>query len=296
MDLSIIIVNWNVRELLIRCLESIFKQTKDLNYEIIVVDNASNDNSVSALRKNFAAEILAEKLLVIENKQNNGFAKANNQGLNEARGKYILFMNPDMEFIDNTALKLKQKMDSDPKIGIATCTLIYADKTVQPNIKNNPTFFSQLLIELKLHHWFKRLPCVKKYLAKDFNYQKESAVSQVMGAFVFTSKKLMKQIRGWDEDYWLWWEDVDLCKRVRDLNYKIIYFPISQVIHYEGKSFEQVASVKKQKRFIKGMMIYFRKHHHRSAYYILKFFYPLSILLSYLTQILKIKPTPQSRI
>lgn len=295
MDVSIIIVNWNVRDLLVKCLESVFRRTKDIDFEVIVVDNASNDNSVTEIRKAFSSEILNNKLLIIANRHNNGFAKANNQGLREAKGKYVLFMNPDMEFIDNTIHKMIGVIEAEDNIGACACQLLYGDRTLQPNVKNDPTFFSQLLIELKLHHIIKTRS-LKKYLAKDFDYTKTSSVQQIMGAFVFTKKSIMKELNGWDEDYWLWWEDLDLCKRIRMKNYKIVYSPVSQVVHYEGKSFAQQMSVPKQKRFVRGLLTYFKKHHSKLAYYILLIFSPISIFLAYLSQILKIKPKTQSKI
>jgi O-antigen biosynthesis protein len=296
MDLTIVTVNWNVRDMLVKCLQSIFKHTQGLTYEVIVVDNASNDNSVSELRKLFSKEIVAEKLLIIENDRNNGFSKANNQGLKEARGKYVLFMNPDMEFIENTALKLKEILDGDSNIGAVTCKLLYKDKTPQPNVKRDPTFCSQLLIELKLHRLFKSLPCLKKYLAKDFDYSKRAEIEQAMGAFIFTGKDLMNKLNGWDESFWMWWEDLDLCKRIRQAGRTIVYAPVSGVIHYEGQSFAQVMTVDKQKRFVRGLTVYFKKHHSKIAYAILKFFAPVSVGLAYVSQFLKIKPKTQSKI
>lgn len=296
MDVSIIIVNWNVKQLLIKCLQSIFNHTKNINFEVIVIDNASNDCSVAELRKLFSKEIISEKLLIIENDMNNGFAKANNQGLREARGRYVLFMNPDMEFIENTVEKMTALLDNNKNIGLATCQLLYSDRGLQRNIKRDPTFFSQFLIELKLHHLFKHLPCLKKYLAKDFDYSKMSQVEQVMGAFVFTHKSIITELNGWSEDYWMWWEDLDLCRRARAKGYEIWYYPGTSVIHHEGRSFAQVMNLEKQRRFVKGLLIYFKKFHSKVSYFILWIFSPISLVLAYLTQLLKIKPKTQSKL
>ena len=295
MDVSLIVVNWNVREYLLKCVESIFKYTENITFEIIVVDNASNDGSIEALRSAYTQEILDEKLVIINNKNNNGFSKANNQGLKEARGKYIYFVNPDVEFLENTVIKLKEYMDIHPEVGICTGTLLYGDKTTQPNVKFNPTFCDQVIVLLKLHHFLK-LKCLKRYLAKDFDYHSPSEVQLIMGASMFTRNDLMKAIQGWDEDYWIWWEDVDLCLRVQKRKLKIMYLPITEMIHYESKSFEKVMSLQKQKRFITGMLTYFKKHHSKAAYFALLILSPISYLLAYIVQILKIKPRTQSRI
>jgi GT2 family glycosyltransferase len=117
-----------------------------------------------------------------------------------------------------------------------------------------------------------------------------------MGAFIFARSSFMKNIGGWNLDYFLWWEDVDLCKKVLDLKKKIIYTPISEVIHYEGKSFDQLKSVRKQIRFNKGMKIYSKKYFSKFAYFFIYIFSFISIFLSFLVKIFKIKPKGQGKI
>jgi len=296
MDLSVITVNWNVKELVSRLIDSIFQYTDGLNFEVIVVDNDSRDGSVDFLRQNHKDWIDNGKLKIIANNFNAGFAKANNQGLKIAQGKYLLFMNPDMELTENSFLKLKEFMDQTPNVGIATCRLLYGDKTVQANVKSNPRLCDQALVLLKLHHFLSWLPCLKRYLRKDFDYSQNQYVEQVMGAFIFTRYELMNKIGGWNEDYWLWWEDVEMCKAVAEAGSEIVYLPITEVIHYEGKSFAQTHGLAKQKRFNRGMLIYFQKHHSVFAFSILCALQPISWLLTYITQFFKIKPRSQSQI
>jgi len=179
MDLSVITVNWNVKELVSRLIDSIFQYTDGLNFEVIVVDNDSRDGSVDFLRQNHKDWIDNGKLKIIANNFNAGFAKANNQGLKIAQGKYLLFMNPDMELTENSFLKLKEFMDQTPNVGIATCRLLYGDKTVQANVKSNPRLCDQALVLLKLHHFLSWLPRLKRYLRKDFDYSQNQYVEQV---------------------------------------------------------------------------------------------------------------------
>ena len=293
--ISIIIVNWNVREFLLKCLETIFKYTKNISYEVIVVDNASNDGSIEHMRRQFQPQIQSGKLLIIENRHNLGFAKANNQGLKEAKGEYILFMNPDMELLDNTPLKMKQYMETNKDAAACTTRLLYGDKSIQPNVKKNPTICDQLLILLKLHHFF-RTKCLKIYLQKDFDYTTENQVEQIMGAFIFMRAETIRLLGGWNEEYPIWWEDVDLCFNLNKKGQKIFFTPISEVLHFEGKSFEQKSSLPKQKRFIKGMLTFFLKYKPKWQYLVLLALSPLSLFLAYLTQIFKIKPRTQSKI
>ncbi len=331
MDLSVIIVNWNTRDLLRKCLKSIFEFTKDIQFEVFVVDNASTDGSVEY----FGYTRNTRNVHLIANKENLGFAKANNLAAKNAVGKYVLFMNPDMEIRENVFKKMFDFMEAKPDVAISTCKLfyppansigeksnieivsrkaaspsvktifgnlgdgidggVYPDDSIQSNIKRHPTFLSQALILLKLHHFLPFLPPIKKYLAKDFDYSKEQEVEQIMGAFVFAKREFVEKVGGWDEDYFIWWEDVELCKRAAELGEKIVYFPEARVIHYEGRSFAQVQSVKKQKRFIKSMLIYFKKHHSFLEWFLLWLVSPISLFLAFLVQICKIRPRPQSK-
>lgn len=131
---------------------------------------------------------------------------------------------------------------------------------------------------------------------KDFDYLSEKSVEQAMGACIFTRTDVIKKLGGWNEQYWLWWEDVELCKTFLDNGYKILFTPLTEIIHYEGKSFEQTFGLKKQKRFNRGLLLYFKRHKPKYQYYILYLLQPLSWALTIMTQLLKIKARPQSRV
>lgn len=292
MDVTIIIVNWNVCELFKKCLESIFAMTKEVDYEVIVVDNASYDGSMQMLNsligeyKNFQ---------VIFNNTNLGFAVANNEGLHLARGRYIFFINPDMEFTENTVKILYDYMEQHLEISTCTTQLRRANGERQPNIKRNPTYFSQCWLLYKLHYFWQP-KFFKKYLAKDFDYTREQEVEQIMGAAVFIRAEVIKELGGWSQDYFLWWEDVDLCKRLQLTGEKIFYTPISHIIHHEGRSFFQQMSVKRQKMFNRGMRIYFKKYHNSLVWFLIVLSSLDSLALAWFAQILRIKPKTQSKL
>lgn len=296
MDLSVIIVNWNVKELLFRSLDSILRYSDNLQYEIIIVDNDSKDGSVKDITRQYHKWIQNGTLKIIANDFNAGFAKANNQGLKMAQGEFVLFMNPDMELLENSFGKLISFMREKENVAACTTRLLYADKTLQPNVKNFPALCDQIIVLLKLHHFLTFLPCLKKYLNKNFDYTQEGEIEQAMGAFIFARKSIIEAIGGWDENYWLWWEDMELCKTMAEKGYKILFTPMTEIIHYEGKSFAQIFGLAKQKRFNRGMLRYFRKHHGFVPYAVLRLFQPASWLLTTLTQSFKIKARPQSRI
>jgi len=294
-ELSIIIVSWNVSSLLTKFLRSIFEYTTDIDFEVIVVDNASQDDTVEQIKTRFINELDAGKLKLLAEKENHGFSKGNNIGWHKSDGKYVWFLNPDMEFIEDSVSKMMSIIKEDGKLAAVGCQLLYEDRTVQPTVKNFPKLLDQILILLKLHH-FIRTKSLKKYLAKGFNYHDSAEVDQIMGACILTKREILDKIKGWDEDYWLWWEDVDLCKKINDLGFKIKYTPKTSIIHYEGKSFEQLPSLNKQKRFNKGMRTYFRKHHGIGSYIILSVLSPVSLFLAWITQLFKVKPRTQSKI
>lgn len=271
MDISVIIVSWNVRDLLKKCLESIYRNTTptppqrggdDLSFEIIVVDNASSDGTVEMVKNNFP------QVRLVANQKNKGFAAANNQGIKEAKGEYILLLNPDTEFIENSLEKVIAKMKSNEKIGVLGCRLLNPDKTVQPSVRRFPTVWSQLVILFKLHKLFPFL--LNRYLAKDFVYDhpltpslvKEGGVievDQVMGAFFCVKKELFDKIGLLDEGYFIWFEEVDFCRRAKQTGYKVVYWPGTSVVHYGGQSFAQQMTLRKQLWFFKSAWRYFTK-------------------------------------
>lgn len=294
-DLSIVIVNYNVKDLIVRNLQSIFKFTKDITYKVYVVDNNSSDGSVEEMERIFDNEIQSDLLKIYNTKNNNGFSRGNNIPFSEIDSRYVLYMNPDMEIFDNNFKKQVDFMDINSNIDFSTCKLKYPDGDIQHNVKGLPTFGVNLVVLLKLHHILKT-KTLKKYFLYNFNYEKIQEVEQIMGAYVFARLDSMKKVGLWNEDYWLWWEDVDLCKKIKDNNMKILYNPDNYLVHYEGKSFFQLASIERQKRFNKGMLIYSKKYFNKVQFFILKCFSYVSLFLTFLTQIFKIKPRGQGRI
>ncbi|MBI4122494.1 MAG: glycosyltransferase family 2 protein, partial [Parcubacteria group bacterium] len=162
MDISVIIVSWNVEVLLKKCLTSIFEHTRDVAFEVIVVDNNSSDGSVAMVKHDFPG------VRVIALDDNRGFAYANNAGMQAASGTHMLLLNPDTEFAENTLNKVFGRMEQDVRIGVLGCQLLNADRTIQPSVRRFPRARDVIVILLKLHKLFPSL--LDRYLAKDFNY------------------------------------------------------------------------------------------------------------------------------
>jgi GT2 family glycosyltransferase len=282
MDLSIIIVNWNVKSLLERCLVSILKTGTDVDYEIIVIDNASTDNSQEFLSK-FKNENPKSKIIL--NQKNLGFAKAVNQGLGVAEAELILLLNPDTEVLPETLSKIVKFMHQYPRCGVLGGKILNFDGSIQPSVRSFPTLFSQILILLKLHNFFPRLKPLKDYFLLDFDYSKRQLVDQVSGAFLATRTEVIKKIGGFDERFFLWFEEVDFCFRAKRAGWEVIYTPDIYVNHYGKRSFSQILPINRQIEFNRSLFYYFKKHQPKRDYYILSLFYPISLFLALIVQI-----------
>ncbi len=257
MDLSIIVVNWNVRELLRRCLEHIPQAVDGLLYEVIVVDNASTDGS----------QTLAEAfphLRWIQNDENVGFTRANNQGIQVARGRYLCFLNPDTEPQPGSLATLAHYLEAHPRVGIVGPQLRYPDGSLQPSRYRFPTLMSALLESTPIAWHWPNNPWSRRYHCADLPPDRAHEVDWLNGACLMVRREVITQVGGFDEGFFMYSEELDLCRRARDAGWRIVYIPEARVIHHEGKSSEQVV-VARHVHFNRSKVRYFRKHHGRVA-------------------------------
>jgi len=266
MTLSIIIVNWNTKQLLNNCLRSIYENAKKIDFEIIVIDNASSDNSVKMVKEQFP------QVTLIENHKNLGFAKANNQGLKVAKGKYILFLNSDTQVISNAIEIMVDFMEKNPNIGASGCKLLYPNAKLQHSCRMFPNFCVYLLITLGIRHLIPNAKIFRRYLMLDWDYNEIREVDQLMGAFIMTSRKVINRIGGFDERFWMYFEEVDFCYRVKKANWRIVFNPRAKIIHYLSQSGKQWTRFKKTKEAQISMRKYFKKHHSWMEALILRLF------------------------
>lgn len=272
MDLSIVIVSWNVERLLRENLDSIYKNTKKINFEIFVVDNNSDDNTVKMIESEFP------EVKLIKNNINTGFSKANNQAIKESIGRYVLLLNPDMRIVEGTLDDIVDWMDKNKKVGISSCYLVGHDGKTVKHVRRFPSVFDQLMVVLKIPHI---LPFVlNNYLMSDFNYSHESSVDSVRGSFFMMRREMIKDVGLLDESYFIWFEEVDYCKRAKNNNWGVSYVPGIKCVDYVGKSFEIVSRGKKQIYFRNSMLYYFEKWHPRWQYILLRIAWPVGMVLS----------------
>ncbi len=228
MDLSIIIVSFNTKDLLVSCIKSILKNTKNIKFEIIVVDNNSTDGSFDAA-KNLGA-------VVIKNKENIGFAAANNQGAEVSRGQYVLFLNSDTQIHDNVLGEMISSIEENPKIGVATCGLNNKDGSIQ----DTGGYFPTLPRVLAWMLFFDDIPwiinLITSYHPHTSYFETPHKQDWVKGAFLMTRRDIFKKVKGWDETYFMYVEDVDLCFKIKKLGFEVWYLPKYKITHLGGAS------------------------------------------------------------
>lgn len=279
-DISILIVSWRVRELVRRCLESL-GATDGTRAEIILVDNASNDGTVAMAHESFP------NVHCIANGVNRGFAAANNQALSRATGRYMLLLNPDTEVRPGTVAQVVSYLDAHPDVGLFGSTILNPDGTLQRSVRRFPSLLTLAALLLKLHALFPDAPPVRSYFANDFDYDHEADVDQLMGAYLVVRREALHDIGMLDAGYYLWFEEVDWCKRARDAGWKVRYAPGMPIIHRGGESFRQHGNARQQLLFVKSALRYARKHFSPYAYAALVALAPLSLALGVLEPLIR---------
>lgn len=282
MKLSVIIVTWNAAKDIGDCLHSLLRAISP-GSEVFVVDNNSSDATVDLVRTHFPAVAL------VENKHNKGFAAAINQGLRLATGEYLLIINPDTQVEKNAIVNVLSRMHKIKDCGIGACQLRNIDGSIQKSIRRFPTLRSQLLIMLKAQHYAKFLPSLRSYLQSEFDYTREQQVEQPSGAFLLLTRRCYEAVGGMDERFWIWFEEVDLCKRITERGFSIWYFPQGHITHKGGTAFAAASSLTKQRYMQKSMIRYFKKHRGFGAASVIVFAYPFGLFLALLTQLFRMK-------
>lgn len=254
MDLSIVTVTWNNKDNIAKQLSSVIFGYKNASFEQIVVDNNSSDETVEIIRRDFA------QVKLIENKENLGFGRANNKGVEISKGEFLLFLNPDMRVEDGSLTKIVNWMRNNPDVGIASCKLVDENGKFNEEAKPRrfPKVWGQVALILKLPHLFPSI--LDKYLMKDFDENKEQEVDSVRGSFMLMRRALVEKL-GWafDPRYFIWFEDVDICREAKKNGFKVMYTPIISCVDYVGQSFKKRETLWKQKNFTKSMLQYFKK-------------------------------------
>ena len=250
-DISIIIVTWNVRELLRTNLTRLLNLPSAYSKEIFVVDNHSHDGTAYMVRQDFPSVYL------ITNNWDAGFAGPNNQALRLAKGKVVILLNPDMLVEPGALDKTFEKLTSETDIGVLGIKLLNAEGQPISNVRRFPDLISQLAVILKLGRLFPKL--LDHYLATDFDYTKSQDVDQVRGSFFAFRRELLETVGYLDAGYHIWFEEVDYCLRAKQAGLRVHYLADASAQDFVGKGVAQMKHLEKQLIFTASMIRYFRK-------------------------------------
>ncbi len=265
MDCSICIVSYNVKSYLRACLQSLYDHSDGLKLEVLVCDNASQDGSVDMIRKEFS------EVLLFPMNTNLGFAAGMNVTLREAKGDYILLLNPDSELCEGSLQNMIRFLKENPRCGIVGPKLLNEDGSTQKGIRQFPT----PLTSLARNTFLKKIPFFKNridfYSMRHFDLELPSLVDQVSGAAMLFSRQTFEKIGFLDERFFIFFEEVDYCKRAKEFGIEVRYFPKAEVLHHGGKSRKSVNTFAMITR-LQSEMKYHKKHMSPALY-------PLYIML-----------------
>jgi len=284
--LSIIIVNYNSSAFLKRCLTSLYQSNPTTPFEVLVVDNSSSDNSVEMVRRDFP------QVALIENRENIGFARANNQALQRCQGELVLFLNPDTMLLTGSVDALVEVMQRENRVGILGCRLLNEHGTLQLSwgkIVNLTNEFWQRFISRRYE---KGNRLIKQYLQRKSRHAHHP--HWVTGACMLARRVALEEVGHFDQNFFMFLEDVDLCHRIRKKEWEILYTPSAEVIHLRGKSME-TNRAGALKAYRKSQLYFYRKHYGRVRWAILRIYLIGKFTLSGLASRLAYLITRKSR-
>lgn len=252
MDLSIVIVNWNTREMLRDCLQSVFDTLSNLKAEVFVVDNASEDGSQDMVRESFP------QVNLICNTDNRGFAAANNQALALASGRYVLLLNSDTLVHGDVLSGSCSFMDGRPEVGVMGCRVLNRDGTLQITGSGYPSLLNLSLMTTGL--WkLKNVPFFDRYQMQTWDRRTEREIDVVSGCYMVVRKTAMDEVGLLDEDFFFYGEETDWCRRFADAGWKLVLSPVGEITHFGGGSVKKL-NHKRDVMLTEGTVRLHRKH------------------------------------
>jgi GT2 family glycosyltransferase len=281
MQLSVIILNYNVRYFLEQCVLSVQKALENIDGEIIVVDNASSDDSCVMMRTRFPA------IQLIQNKENLGFSKGNNIGVAAAKGDYLCVLNPDTVVAEDTFEKVLAFAKAQKNLGIVGVKLIDGSGNFLPESKRGvPTPWVAFTKVMGLYRWFPFVSIFTKYYAQHLQPDQTGKVDILVGAFMFLSRELYLEVGGFDENCFMYSDDIDLSYQVLQKGKDNFYFHETTVLHYKGESTVKDGTF--MKRFQEAMRFFYQKHFRISFFF--EIFMELGIILFSILKMFQGKP------
>lgn len=255
-------------------MKSIVRETKIISYEVILIDNASNDDTLEIIKQE---KLPIRNFVLIENKENLGFAKGNNQGIEKAKGKYILLLNSDTVILNGALQKMTKWMDEHPEAGVATCRLLNCDKTLQPT----GGFFPDIKRAFVWLFFLDDLPGFQKeksYHPKVDFYDGTKEMDWITGAFILARREVLVEVKGFDPKFFMYVEEMEMCYRIKQKGYKIFYAPTAEIIHIGGASTKKAEKGGALIREFQGLIYLYQKHCSRQKVFLLRLMLRLGAL------------------
>jgi GT2 family glycosyltransferase len=275
-DISIIIVNWNAREHLLKCLESVYRNLpKNYTVETIVVDNGSTDGSPEVVESKFPQVIL------IKNGENMGFSSANNIGIHRSVGRYLCLVNSDVIMLDSCLEKLVEYMDGHEDVGMAGPRILNIDRGFQPSCQCFPGLWNNFCHAVGLSNLFPKSSFFSKPYMEYWAHDSEKRVDALNGCFWIMRRSILDKVGLLDERFFIYGEDMDMCKRFNKAGWGVVFCPYAEVIHVGGASSAN-APIKFYLEMQKADLQYWRKHHGRT----MEFLYRTIILLRHSVRVI----------
>ncbi|WP_100528484.1 glycosyltransferase family 2 protein [Paenibacillus sp. GM1FR] len=289
LDVSIIIVNFNTRQLTLDCLASVYASQTSYQYEVIVIDNASHDGSVEAIREVYP------DVQLIANQNNTGFAVANNQGMEVAKGRYILLLNSDTVVQPDTLHTMIYFMDRHPEMGASGCKVILPDGSLDKACKRGfPTPSASFYYAFGISRLFPDRPKFNQYQLGHLSPDDEYPVDCLVGAFMLVRRETIDQVGGLDETFFMYGEDIDWCYRIKEAGWGIFYYPRTYIVHYKGGSARR-KPLKITYEFHRAMWVFHRKHYAKKYNILTNTAVWMGISLKFTLSLLRSKLSPPSR-
>lgn len=255
MNLSIVIVNYNTKELTKQTLNSIYNKERNFQYEVFVSDNGSTDGSIDMIKNEFS------QVKIIKNRKNLGFAKANNVAIKRAKGRYVLLLNSDTVVVDDCLEKSLDYMDKHPNIGALGCKVVLTNGELDIACRRSfPTPEVSFYRMLRLSKFFPKSKRFAKYNLTYLDENETYEVDSLVGAFMLVRREAIDKIGLLDEDFFMYGEDIDWCYRIKQDGWKIVYYPEAQIIHYKGGSSKK-KNPKLIYEFYRAMYLFYNKHY-----------------------------------
>jgi len=258
-DLSIVIISWNVRELLRLCLDSIQESLRGekregLLVETIIFDNGSTDGSADMVREDFP------RVHLMESEVNLGFTKGNNLAIGQSEGRYILLLNPDTEVVGDALGTMVAYMEAHPRVGALGPQLLNPDGTTQSSRRRFPTLATAFLESTVLQPWFQGSRILKRYYLLDRPDDEIQPVDWAVGAALLIRREALHQVGPLDEEFFMYSEELDWCYRLKAQGWEVVYLPTAQVVHQEGRSSEQVLPAR-HIHFQRSKVLFFKRYY-----------------------------------